>query len=169
MEKASAESRNCRLLVIRQEVIVGAQFLEVSQAHQQPVHVHQILVEVVEIRQQDIAPINELVERLDLTIFGVRNQPDIVLIQGVEQAGFVFRLRHACNPGEEFVDGQDVRHEHRLAGCQSEPALEECPGPSVREDKTHAVQRTALCKSPGYSFEKVQYPGFSSSLNMFFL
>ena len=153
-KEAAAERRNRPLLVLFEEFIVGGQFLELPQVDQQFIDFHEILVEIVEVAEQDVAPIDEIVEGLGSGFGRAGHQADVFLIQDIKQAGLLLGLADSGDFGEKFVDGQDVGDEHRLTGRPPQPPLKESPGPPVGKYKAHPVQRTALSKTSGNGFEK---------------
>ena len=166
-KEAVAECRDRRFLVVREEIIVDAQRLEVAQVDQQAAHVDPVFVEVVEVAQQDVTPVKELIKTLRLFVRRPRHQRDIFPVEDVEQPDFFRRLAHPRDAGEEFVDRHHVGHEHRLPGGDAQIAFEERRGATVGKHEADAVQRSAPHKSIGDCFEKLHYvcflfPGYLS-------
>ena len=120
------------------------------QVDQQATHIDEILVEVVEIGEQDVAPVDELVKRLRTGLGAAGHQFDVLLVKDVQQARLLLGFLDTGDLGEEFVDGQHVGHEHRPPGRLTQIAFEEGGGPPVREYETHPVQRSPLRESLRY-------------------
>ena len=94
-------------LDVRQVAVVVLDVLEVRHVGEQVLRVHEELVHVAEVREDHLAPEDELVQGLGLRVHGL-----VGLVQLQQETDAVRHLA-AIDLVEEIVDGQRLRRAHR--------------------------------------------------------